>query len=303
MAADASLFPEDLTGLNQYEGLMSLVWPDGSEADVSWTLGYANRRPMRNENGVTGYVLRCGAMTKVHVCRYAECTAMWRGTKYKVGKEPPVHVRLKQAIAVPPPAVAVGESPPLVHIEADPHDPPPAPGVPAVAVIDVNGSAVADDGNSSDDDSSAVADADVIAGGFDGDAADPVPSSALTLAPAPEPAFVPRPPPGLVEPPHRAALKPAPLLQPLTVTVPAVAGVEQTVETVSLRLNDEVNLNVFPELNDFAIELMKPRRYVGIATFALFALVYRMRVMVWFADMRVDIVFEYMPWALDAIVA
>ena len=55
------------------------------------------------------------------------------------------------------------------------------------------------------------------------------------------------------------------------------------------------------ELVAFLENLLRPRRMIGIAAFVLFALVYRLRVRIWYVDHSEDIVERYAPWAVDYI--
>ena len=57
------------------------------------------------------------------------------------------------------------------------------------------------------------------------------------------------------------------------------------------------------EMRDLIAELRKPREYIGLHAFLLFALQKRLRVFVWFGTQRYDLLHKFAPWALDSITA
>ena len=136
--------------------------------------------------------------------------------------------------------------------------------------------------------------------------------SPAAVAPPPR-AVVPLPGAVTIQPPARATLQPlvgaatssnCPLpqlqLAPLSVgaAVPPPADEDNEDSSVVAELS---NPQVAVELSYFLDQLLKPRRWVGIAAFVLFAIVFQKRVRIRYVDSPQDIVATYAPWAATYI--
>ena len=82
-----------------------------------------------------------------------------------------------------------------------------------------------------------------------------------------------------------------------TVKPPAVAGAEYHGGEV-LEVGELYSMRVAEDMNKFILELAKPRAYVGTSAFLIFALKYRMRVIVWYGLRSEDLLEVYAPGTL-----
>ena len=81
---------------------------------------------------------------------------------------------------------------------------------------------------------------------------------------------------------------------------PAVAGAEDHGGKM-LEVGELYSAEVAEGMNKFIQELAQPRAYVGTSAFLIFALKYRMRVIVWYGLRSEDLLAVYAPGTLDGI--
>ena len=68
-----------------------------------------------------------------------------------------------------------------------------------------------------------------------------------------------------------------------------------------LEVGELYSAEVAEGMNKFIQELAQPRAYVGTSAFLIFALKYRMRVIVWYGLRSEDLLAVYAPGTLDGI--
>ena len=146
---------------------------------------------------------------------------------------------------------------------------------------------------------------------------DPLAGALLEVAAPPLPSQPAPPPLRPISPPRRAALlvghaaPPCPPLlgqtkaveqkEAMVMACPAVEPAEDAEGGQDVHIGELVNERLSIEIHAFIDEMSTPNRYIGIASFLLFALRYKLRVRVWFWMESEDVVEKYAPWATDFI--
>ena len=320
--------------LHRYDDEFWVIGEDsGLPIRVRWR--WEPSRPTRRQLGITGWAFINGVLGRLHVCAHTPCGAKWAPSVYGVSPVP-THGRLHQgdppavagagsvgsaatvaattAAAAPaspehamPAAEALGPSAPTPKIPTPPAPPTP----PTVGPETCGGSPPA------------------VAGivGAESPPLPPPPEPPAPLAPPPlppplfevaSPPSPPKPPPPPVRPispPRRAALlvghaaAPCPPLleQAKALAVPPKAmvmahpaagapaeGAEGEEEVI---VGELVSEHLARTIHAFVDDVSAPRRYIGIAAILLFALLYKLRVRVWFGAVHEDVVDKYASWA------